>query len=85
MKKPAQPPPVESLDFEKALEELDSLVRGMEAGAMGLDEAIAAYRRGAELARHCQERLAVAEREIRRLDGETLRILDEGALRGGES
>jgi exodeoxyribonuclease VII small subunit len=85
VKKPAVPPPVASLDFEQALEELDALVRAMESGAMGLDDSIAAYRRGAELARHCQERLGAAEREIRRLDGETLRPLDEGDLRGAES
>ena len=54
----------------------------MEAGELGLDDALAAYRRGAELARHCQGRLAVAEQEIRKLDGEMLTPLDPGELRG---
>jgi len=40
--------------FEQALDELDALVRRMEAGELTLDESIAAYRRGAELARYCK-------------------------------
>ena len=73
---------VSELTFEQALDELDALVRRMEAGELGLDDALAAYRRGAELARHCQGRLAVAEQEIRKLDGEMLAPLDPGELRG---
>jgi exodeoxyribonuclease VII small subunit len=73
---------VSELTFEQALDELDALVRRMEAGELGLDDALAAYRRGAELARHCQGRLAVAEQEVRRLDGEMLAPLDPGELRG---
>jgi len=73
---------VSELTFEQALDELDALVRRMEAGELGLDDALAAYRRGAELARHCQGRLAVAEQEIRKLDGEMLTPLDPGELRG---
>jgi len=48
------PKPVSELTFEQALDELDALVRRMEAGELGLDDALAAYRRGAELTRHCQ-------------------------------
>lgn len=70
------------LSFEQALEELDQLVRKMESGALSLDESIAAYRRGAELAQHCQGRLAAAEQEIAKLDGEVLKPLDPGELRG---
>jgi len=74
--------PVSELTFEQALDELDALVRRMESGELGLDDAVAAYRRGAELSRHCQGKLAVAEQEIRRLDGELLTPLDPGELRG---
>ena len=52
--------PVDSLSFEQAMDELDQLVRKMESGELPLDESIAAYRRGAELARYCQGRLANA-------------------------
>jgi exodeoxyribonuclease VII small subunit len=55
----------------------------MEAGELSLDESIAAYRRGAELARYCQGRLAAAEQEIKKLDGELLKPLDPSELRGG--
>lgn len=65
--------PVEGLTFEQALEQLDQLVRRMESGDLGLDESIAAYRRGAELARFCQGRLADAERQIQLLDEDVLR------------
>ena len=46
--------PVADLSFEQALQELDQLVRQMESGELSLDDSIAAYRRGAELAQHCQ-------------------------------
>jgi exodeoxyribonuclease VII small subunit len=82
MAKTAAPKPVSELTFEQALDELDALVRRMEAGELGLDDALAAYRRGAELAKHCQGKLAVAEQEIRKLDGEMLTPLDPGELRG---
>jgi exodeoxyribonuclease VII small subunit len=84
MKKTAEPKPPEELTFEQALEELDALVRRMESGALGLDESIAAYRRGAELARYCQTRLSAAEQEIRKLDGDVLTALANDELRGTE-
>lgn len=67
--------------FEQALDELDALVRRMEAGQLSLDESIAAYRRGAELARFCQGKLASAEQEIKRLEGDLLKPLDISELR----
>jgi exodeoxyribonuclease VII small subunit len=82
MAKTSAAKPVAELTFEQALDELDALVRRMEAGELSLDDAVAAYRRGAELARHCQGKLAVAEQEIRKLDGEMLIPLDPGELRG---
>ena len=45
----------------------------MESGELGLDDSIAAYRRGAELARYCQGRLGAAEQEIRKLDNDVLK------------
>lgn len=67
--------------FEQALDELDALVRRMESGQLSLDESIAAYRRGAELARFCQGKLANAEQEIKRLEGDLLKPLDISELR----
>ena len=74
---------VESLSFEQALDELDTLVRRMESGELALEESIAAYRRGAQLAQHCQSRLAAAEQEISKLDADALKPLDPAELRGG--
>jgi exodeoxyribonuclease VII small subunit len=78
------PTPVAELSFEQALDELDALVRRMEAGDLPLEDSIAAYRRGAELAHYCQGRLAAAEQQISRLDGEILKPLDPAELRGGQ-
>jgi exodeoxyribonuclease VII small subunit len=75
--------PVADLSFEQALEELEALVRRMEGGEMPLDDTVAAYQRGAELSRHCQQKLAVAEQQIRKLEGESLVPLDPSELRGG--
>jgi exodeoxyribonuclease VII small subunit len=82
MAKNTAPKPVAELSFEQALDELDALVRRMEAGELSLDDSIAAYRRGAELSRYCQSRLAAAEQEIKKLDGELLTPLDPDELRG---
>jgi exodeoxyribonuclease VII small subunit len=75
--------PIDSLSFEQAMDELDQLVRRMESGELSLDESIAAYRRGAELARFCQGRLAQAEQEIRQLEGDLLKPLNAAELKGG--
>jgi exodeoxyribonuclease VII small subunit len=80
---PALAVPAEPVSFEQALDELDALVRQMESGELGLDASIAAYRRAAELAKYCQGRLANAEQEIRKLDGEVLKPVDPAELRGG--
>ncbi len=55
----------------------------MESGELSLDDSIAAYRRGAELARICQGKLAQAELEIKRLEGDLLKPLDPSELKGG--
>ena len=74
---------LESISFEQALDELDALVRRMESGQLSLDESIATYRRGAELARFCQAKLSNAEQEIKRLEGDLLKPLDISELRVG--
>ncbi len=61
------------LSFEKALEELESLVARMEDGKLPLEESLAAYQRGAELIKFCESKLTAAQARIAILDGETLR------------
>jgi len=65
-----------SLTFEKALEELESLVSRMEEGKLPLEESLAAYQRGAQLIKFCESKLADAQARITVLDGDTLRDLE---------
>ena len=67
--------------FEKALAELESLVAKMEDGGLTLEQSLAAHKRGLELARQCRERLAAAQQQVRVLEGEALRPLENEALR----
>ena len=61
------------LKFEAALAELEQIVQNMEGGRLPLEESLAAYRRGSELLRHCQQQLSTAERQIQILENGTLR------------
>jgi exodeoxyribonuclease VII small subunit len=72
---PATAPPLETLTFEKALEELEALVARMEDGKLPLEESLAAYQRGAELIKYCESKLTDAQARIAILDGEALRDL----------
>lgn len=72
---PATVPPIETLTFEKALEELEALVARMEDGKLPLEESLAAYQRGAELIKYCESKLTDAQARIAILDGEALRDL----------
>lgn len=67
-------------DFETALAELETLVATMEGGSLPLEQSLAAYRRGVELTRICQERLAQAEQQVKVLEDGLLRPLDPHAL-----
>ena len=69
---------LDDLTFEKALEELESLVARMEEGRLPLEESLAAYQRGARLIRYCEDKLAAAQARIAILDGETLRDFEPG-------
>lgn len=64
-KRPAKPAQeVAALSFEDALAELEQIVRGLEGGQQKLEDAIAAYERGAALRRHCEAKLAEAEARV---------------------
>jgi exodeoxyribonuclease VII small subunit len=66
--------------FEAALGELEGIVARMESGELKLEDALAAHKRGLELARYCQSVLAKAQQDVRILEEETLK-----AFPGGES
>lgn len=71
-------------DFESALSELETLVAAMEDGALPLEAALAAYKRGVALSRVCQDRLAQAEHQVRVLEGELLKPLDASGANAGD-
>ncbi|MBW2561571.1 MAG: exodeoxyribonuclease VII small subunit [Deltaproteobacteria bacterium] len=50
--------------FEKALEQLEEIVKKMEEGNLSLDESLAAFEEGIRLSRFCADRLDEAERKV---------------------
>ena len=58
---------VAALPFEKALAELENIVRQLEGGRVPLEESIAIYERGEILKRHCEALLKRAEARIERI------------------
>lgn len=54
-------------DFEKALEELESLVEQLESGELTLDQSLGQFKRGVELTRHCQGVLDEAQQVVQKL------------------
>ena len=71
----AQAQPGSELSFEKALAELERIVAQMEGGNLALEQALAAHKRGLELAKFCHERLEAAQHQVRVLEGEVLKPL----------
>ena len=69
-------PPISTLSFEQALEELEGIVRQLEAGKFKLDDAIGAYERGAALKRHCETKLNEARAKV-----EKIVLAADGAVR----
>lgn len=69
------PPPK---DFESALSELETLVAGLEAGQLTLEQSLTAYRRGVELLAYCQRVLGEAEQQVKVLEAGELRDLTAG-------
>lgn len=55
------------LRFEDAMERLETLVTRLEAGTDSLDDALAAYEEGVQIARACLHRLEAAEARIQHL------------------
>ena len=52
------------LSFEKAVEELELIVKKLEKGELSLDDSIECFKRGVELTKYCNKRLDEAERSI---------------------
>ncbi len=56
-----------SIDFEKALEELEVIVKQLEAGNLSLEKSLKLFERGVGLARLCKTKLDQAELKVSKL------------------
>ena len=65
--KPEAKPDSAQMPFEKALEELETIVDQLEKGAVSLDESITLYERGELLKKRCDELLKNAEMRIEKI------------------
>lgn len=55
---------VKKLSFEKAIEELEIIVKRLEDGKVPLEESVAIYERGESLKKRCEELLRQAEAKV---------------------
>lgn len=76
------PAPVDELSYEQARDELVALVARIESGQVPLEESMALWERGEELAAHCQGKLDAAQET---LDRATRRGEDAGEPAEGDS
>ncbi len=79
MKSPAEsssPDGANAPAFEDAMRELESIINGMEAGSLSLEQSLTAYKRGAELVKQCQVALERVREQVRVLDGDVLKSLE---------
>ncbi|MBT5945538.1 MAG: exodeoxyribonuclease VII small subunit [Rhodospirillaceae bacterium] len=61
------PADIAKMSFEDALAQLEEIVRNLEGGDSALDDAIAAYERGAALKRHCESKLRQAQARVEKI------------------
>ena len=58
---------LETMSFEEALQELETIVRRLEEGKTNLDEAINVYERGAALRAYCEKKLKDARMRVEKI------------------
>lgn len=66
-----KPIEINTLSFEAALAELESIVQQLESGDVELEKSIVIYERGAALKAHCEKKLREAESKVEKI------VLDE--------
>ena len=67
-KKTTKPQPIEDLTFEQAFAELEESVRKLEGGDLPLEESLALFERGQQLAACCGKMLDEAELKIEQVE-----------------
>jgi exodeoxyribonuclease VII small subunit len=73
MNAPRRKPPARTVDLEKSLAELESIVEQLESGELPLDRSLKEFERGVRLSRDCQGALKDAEQRVQVLMGGELR------------
>lgn len=58
---------IKKLTFERAIEELESIVKRLEEGKVPLEESVAIYERGENLKKRCEELLKQAEARVEKI------------------
>ena len=61
------PGDIKKLTFERAIEELETIVKRLEEGKVPLEESVAIYERGEQLKRRCEELLRDAEARVQKI------------------
>ena len=60
----ARKPTAKSIDFEKSLKQLESLVDKLEKGDLSLEDSLKNFEQGVKLTRECRQALQTAEQKI---------------------
>jgi exodeoxyribonuclease VII small subunit len=58
---------VKKLPFERAIDELESIVKDLEAGKVPLEKSVELYERGEALKKRCEELLRQAEARVEKI------------------
>jgi exodeoxyribonuclease VII small subunit len=58
---------VKKMPFERAIEELESIVKRLEEGKVPLEESVTIYERGEALKKRCEELLRQAEARVEKI------------------
>ena len=71
-------PPLDELNYEQALTQLEAIVAAIDQGKIGLQDSITEYEKGVKLLRRCRAFLAEAEMKIQHLQ-----VTEDGTLKPG--
>jgi exodeoxyribonuclease VII small subunit len=75
---PKEQPDLTQMSYEQALAELEQIVAALEGEEHPLEESLALYERGQELAQHCTNLLDKAHLKVQQLTGEELTDFGDG-------
>lgn len=58
---------IQKMPFERAIEELEMIIKRLEEGKVPLEESVAIYERGEALKQRCEELLKAAEARVEKI------------------